>query len=508
MPFLSVKDAREDEQSLPAWQFDTAPLNFKGTPSDSETFNASLGMVIDEGLSVSGMLNREGLQDRNRLIDEYVNQSDDNFEGYISGAGKFNYSMFAEEKQIEGIKTDGVLREERNKILADRRAYSEETLRHGSGIAQFLGAATGYMLDPLNVLTMGYSGAVMGAKSLSVLGNALTTARNLSVAGGLTELAIQPLVFEHKQDIESPYAVDDAVLAIAATALGAGLIGGVTGGISGYLKSTREAMKATPELEELSLTPEVKSALDSVRRLEITLKAADEVDLVAVEKEFVQEVAAELTASAGNKLTRGQRKALQLEIEQLKQKINKVTNDPDEIVKTKNVSARKAKAVAIASGEAAAKTEVQSLTEALDRGVALLEADRIATVAEADLSRLEQGILSDSNKKVLDQIKQKMQVDSESKYLREYEQHRVDSNTPNKLVSDYAEPELPVATTAKTTQMESQALKNSELTEDYNRSIMDYNALDDIQKGETVAIMKGFDDELEGLESIVACSIA
>jgi len=496
MPFVSQKNQRERMQTL-------TPFDQTVAPEFSETFNASLGMVIDEGLSSSGMMNREGLQARNKQINAMIQSGAESADPFTDARGRFSYNDFAENKKIPGIKTNKELNEERNKILADRRTYANDVIERGSGMAQFLGAANGYMLDPINVASMGFSGAVVGAKSLSTLGRSLMTARNTAAIGAVSELAIQPLVYIHKQDIESPYAATDAITAIATTALGAGLLGGVAGGISGYLAKARKAVEATADI-----TPEVESALESIARMERTLESAPKVDVESVEKQFLLEVRADLTATAGAKLSRGERKTLMANVLELQQRINKIAEVPEPIIKAKGVPARKAKAESITAGRAAAQVERQGLEEQLSIAVNRLDKDKFSSAAEADLSRLEQGILDETSKRRLENIKQELMVENEAKYLEEIEVKRAESNLPSKKVEDYLEPDRPKAPSAKTTSRESEILQANEATENFNQDMKAYTDLSDVQKAEVSEAMAKFDDELEGLESVLVCAIA
>ena len=496
MPFVSKTDQRARLQAL-------SPVDYRPAAEFSETFNASIGLVIDEGLSISGMMGREGLQARNAEINRLIKSGSEDAAPFTDARGRFSYRDFAKIRKIPGIKTDDELTSERNKVLAERRAYANDVIERGSGMAQFLGSATGYMLDPINIASMGLSGAVAGAKSLSVMGRALMTARNTAAIGAVSELAIQPLVYIHKQDIESPYAASDAISAIASTALAAGLLGGVAGGISGYLKSARKAVEVSADV-----TPEVESGLESITRMQRLLESAPKVDTEGVEKQFLLEIRADLIATAGAKLTGGERKSLLSDVLQLQQRINKISEIPEPIVKAKGVPARKAKAESIAAGRAAAQVERAGLEEQLLVATRKLDNDKLSSSAEADLSRLDQGILSDTNTRRLETIKQELMVENEARYLEEIETRRIESNQPSHKVEDYIEPERPKALSAKVTPRERELLQNSERLEDHNRDMAAYANLSDVQKAEVLQAMSKFDDELEGLESVLVCSIA
>ena len=132
----------------------------------------------------------------------------------------------------------------------------------------------------------------------------------------------------------------------------------------------------------------------------------------------------------------------------------------------------------------------------------------MASASEKELSQLEQGILSDTNTQRLETIKQETIVENESKYLEEIEVRRVESNQPNTTVEDFIEPERPKALSAKVTPREREILQDSDGLENHNRDMAAYANLSDVQKAEVSEAMSKFDDELEGLESVLVCSIA
>ncbi len=213
-------------------------------PTFGETFRAAFGSVVDENLSVSSSLNRGLFVQRNQRTLELVNNGVIRAEDYQSQNGFFEFNRLSrdlEGTEYEGqIQPDYALRNERNEILAKRRTEREAVLSEGSGMAQFLGMMSGYMMDPINIVTLPI-GTIAGAhKGLTAMGTALNAARNTAALNAATELAIQPLVIAHKEDIDSPYSNQDAINAIVFAAAGGAVLGGVAGGITGYLRGFRE----------------------------------------------------------------------------------------------------------------------------------------------------------------------------------------------------------------------------------------------------------------------------
>lgn len=262
MPFIDSVHRRQIEQ-------ESKPYEEAFEPSFGEVFAASVGQVFDEELSISRSLNREGWQDRAAISRSILDERDDlRKDDYIDRRGRFDYNKFAVDAHDERVKTDKQLEEERRGLLDMKRKYAQDVIDRGNGMAQFLGAATGYMLDPVNIATMGVGTGVSAAKSVGVAGRALITARNTAAIGAATELAIQPMVYEHKADINSPYSEQDAIQAILTATIAGGFLGAAEGGMIGYLKKVRGVIDELPETGELS------QAKEQMMRVEQTLSTA------------------------------------------------------------------------------------------------------------------------------------------------------------------------------------------------------------------------------------------
>lgn len=250
MPFIDTRQA-ESRASLPGAEYRTETSWWDG-------YAASLGHVIDEELTISQGLHRDGWANRRRE----VNDLGVDLQPYTDRRGRVDYDSIAAEYDL---KTDAELTSERNQMLASRRSYAMETLENAPASAQFLGAMNGYLLDPLSIATMPIAYTVKGAQGLSILSRIGQTAAKAAAIEGATELAIQSVVFDYKQEIDSPYSSRDAITAIATAATGAAVLGGATTGIAGYLKGIRESVDpATLSRGELK-------AYESVQRLEEAL---------------------------------------------------------------------------------------------------------------------------------------------------------------------------------------------------------------------------------------------
>ena len=252
MPYIDKTSTREIIQNSGV----LGPLNELEEPSFSETFGAGVGIVFDEESSISSLLNREGFSNRHNLIKSKINAGLLDEQQYTNRRGEFDYDRAATDLDDPEIKTDNVLHQERSAMLAQRRAYGQDVLNRGSGLAQFLGMGSAMMLDPINIATMPIAVASTSAKALGVVGRSLITARNAAALSAVSEMGIQAFVYQHKLDIESPNAASHAINSIAFAAIGGGVIGGVAGGLAGYFSKVRKAAQINrgdvePELREL-----------------------------------------------------------------------------------------------------------------------------------------------------------------------------------------------------------------------------------------------------------------
>lgn len=276
MPFLGEYQRRLVEQSSSPMQ------EYTELPSWGESFGAALGVAIDEELSISSALNRDGWVQRREAVRTLIESGEVDHKRYSDRRGKFDYDRLAQER--EDIKSDKELGEERNKLLAERRAYAESVLKDAPMSARFLGAANAYLLDPISIATLPLSAAPTAAKSLSVLSRAAEFAKRGAIIESSSEVAIQGLVFDYKSEIDSPYSAQDAIAAITTAASSAAALNGVVGGIGGYLRAVRN------QVNPAELTPSESKAFEYLQRTEDVLDASPYERTVNDDARFLREV--------------------------------------------------------------------------------------------------------------------------------------------------------------------------------------------------------------------------
>lgn len=541
-----------------------------------EVFDASLGQVFDEGLSISSMLNREGFTSRKATVDQMIRDGEiENAERYRTKGGRnraLDYNRIASDLGRDDIKTDVVLNEERNETLRARREYSQETIARGSGVAQFLGAMNGYVLDPINIVTMGVSTVATTAKGVGTLGKIALSSRKTALVSAATELGIQPFVFEHKQDIGSPYSAADSLAAIGFAAAGGAAIGGFAGGVSAWLG------KVANQADDLPQTPEVIAARDYIRRQQNTLRGSPRVvefeglesgklraadDIVMAEK-------AELTAMAGQRLDRGTVKTLTAERRDFEFKLKAIKEPTADDIKliidrrkkaNPKEPARARKRAAEDEAQIEYETSRADMLERIDSIDQNLQASKVASRAEADLSRLEQGIIHSDLKARIDRAQARVieaqpvnrvatggddviegststtqamdnpasspngvrsevdpttlngqQIAKDIEYLAEMEARDIEYSRPTKTAAMYETPPPSKKPQANATQREREIMQARGIDDTYNQEVAKYNTLENkmlIVDGEAVdadALIKQLDDEMEGLNSVLTCA--
>jgi len=403
MPILSSVDQQNKMLGY-------VPEYATNAPTFADTVSASFSFVRDEELSISSSFYNEGYYNRRR---DLKNLSDEGFDvdKYIDSAGIIDYDRIS--TATEGrVKTDLELYRERNDILRKRREENQDVMARGSGLAQFFGMTAGYMTDPVNIATLPIGTIATAGKGMSVLSQALMSARNTAAVAVASEAAIQPLVYKHKQDIDSPYDMDDSIRAIAYAAGGSALLGGALGGISGYLrKLTEDASSVLPVFPEapFAFKPAV---INGKKAIAPTFE-----NIESFKAQLIAEQRAKLIGPAGEKLTRGQRKDINAELKALQKQLEEV--EASELLYTKAGKVLKAKSVRHKKQAKERKQqEIAAIQEKITRINQTLEVDRKGGLAEASLSRLEQGILPEAAQKQLDDfILQKTTPEGESIFL-------------------------------------------------------------------------------------------
>lgn len=232
MTFVYDKSERQILQSIPPAE------ELQPEASFGEVYTAAFRHAVNEEMSISGGLNREGYRQRQREVKRLIDEGQiTNVDDYTNQMGELDYHVLSQ--SFDTIKSDEQLAEERNTFLAAEREKNQKVMERGSGVAQFLGYASAFVIDPINLATLPVSTAVTGARSLSWIARGLSVAKREGALSIATELAIQPLVYEHKKNIDSPYSWQDAVSNIGIAAIGSYGVGFATGGLAGYLKAVR-----------------------------------------------------------------------------------------------------------------------------------------------------------------------------------------------------------------------------------------------------------------------------
>lgn len=482
MPFIDDTAQRDQDQNITAFKY--AP-----EASFGEVYAASVGQVFDEASSISFLLNREAQRDRKKVVADLISQGRVDRDTYTDQLGRFDYDRLAKDIEDPNVRTDEQIREERNSMLESRRNYAEDVISRGSGMAQFLGAANAYVLDPISIATMPIATAAVAGKGLGVLGSALLTARNAVVVEASAELLIQSFVYEHKQDIGSPYSEQDAISNVAMAALGAGVLGLTTGGISGYIRKIRDT---SSKLD--STTPEVEVAKESLERLEYSLKDVEPEMMASAQKledEFLVDLRSNLEANTQKSLSPDEVRTLQKEISNSNKQLN-------------------------ASGKALDPDAEAAIRSRIDLAEARLMANRNVDQAKADLANFDKGILPEASARRLNELKSEQLVKAESEYLNKLEQKRAEVQEPSVKPENFEKPGRvePVAPPkAPGSTREREAMEQLGLGKEYDADIASYNSLENPtmvdEAGETINaknFMSDIDEQLSGLDAVMVCT--
>ena len=535
MPFLSTKAKREFNQSV-------VPSSYVEEASFGETFAASVGQTFDEDLSISSMLNLEGFSQRKQQVKDLGNSGAFDINKYTSGVGDVNYSKLGEDFPEFKLKTDRELFEERKALLKQRREYAQDVFERGNGMAQFLGMANAFMLDPINIATMPIATAGTAAKGLSAIGRAIQVGKNEAGLAVAAELMIQPLVYQHKHAIDSPFEFTDALANIATAATGAFAIGSAVGGISGYLKAVRE------KTADLPLDDSAKMALESLARVEDdlnTIKASKSkgvVDLDATQKtvdddlsEFKIDIDDFTETKTGSK-----KKGIDIEITNNKDDFVGVVQSQDMgggVLQIHNAS------VADTGKGIGTRLYKKLIKEAKTKGFNKIVSDNsvssparaiweklgaVKTTRKTELTKgsINQKQLSSRNEFTDDESPlYSIELDSFSiksnddlikedvEILTQLNNKQQEVNQPSKVPENYQEPKRQKATTGTITQRERAVIDRDGYTEDYDADIAAYKALENrriIQDDEIVdadEFMKSIDDEIKGIDDVLRCAI-
>ena len=310
---------------------------------------------------------------------------------YIDDRSFNPYDYLTEEEKLDEVFARNVaIADTEDEINAVRRQTAQERkdreiLANGGALSFFIGAGTA-IADPINFIPIGGAVAKTYKAGNSILRSAAVTASISSATVAAQEAAL------HATQIERTFG-ESAVNVSAAAFLGGAL--GVGAGKIKQILNERQIKEIADAMDvEIKLAKGENTVISYGPRLD-----ADE-----VRASFIDELKAELIGVAGNKLTRGEEKALRLEAKSLRERINLVEEIPEIIPIRKDIPARQAKKEAISAGISAADKERKIFQDQLDIVNQRLKGSISAKKAEANLSRLEQDIIPTEYQKRLDNI--------------------------------------------------------------------------------------------------------
>ena len=542
MPILSNQDQRDYYQNL------RGPQEFREDPTFFETMGSAFGFVIDEELSVSSLLNRQGYDDRNEQIFKMSSEGFD-LKPYTDITGEIDYDRISADTGL--IRTNRELYDERTEILRKRREENQDVIERGNGFAQFLGSMGGYMLDPINVATMGI-GVGTAYKGMSTLSQALMTGRNTAAIALASESAIQPLVYKHKHDINSPYEFNDALMAIGTTAVGAGLLGGAMGGISGYFRNLSKnasefvgppkptdkidaEVRLTPEQESINILDrmgtqlaEQKAALpprieDKILQEYDNFQAGQyskledardaniltlEKDIVKIEKENIT-LARWIAKEGGLNKERWAREGIDVaDMKAMRGGQNPVFRvkggyDPDMLAERLRESGA---------------TEMQ-MNDAIDLVEDMVRNPKMFRdpTVQRQIDEIEENInaLRDDNTVLEEYYGQviRSNVEKDMELLSQNKSFENAMNKPTIAYDDYVVSQLPPAPKATKTGLQREQLDSEGLASNYDRDIANFEAQEvrrvvvDGKLVDADEYMKSLDDQIEGIESVRVCAL-
>jgi len=225
-------------------------------------------------------------------------------------------------------------------------------MERSAGSAQFLGAGLVLATDPLTLPSYALSLPYGASKSLSVLGRALYTARAEAAIGFVTEAAIQPIVFAHKNEIDSPYAIEDAITNIGIATVFSGGLGFVAGGVAGFVKNARDKSREgliqsdAPDEIDTQIVQEFRSTAEQLRAARVKqeeLKVVrddfvdsqrDLLDQKKITKEQFEQVITEADEVVAYRKAKDEARLLDRQLDEVVNrsvKKNRADLDPDEI---------------------------------------------------------------------------------------------------------------------------------------------------------------------------------
>ena len=299
--------------------------------------------------------------------------------------------FFTKEEMLDSRFFDAaVTADTEDEIDAVRRQMARErkdrqTIQDAGALAVPLGIAVGFV-DPINFIPIGGAVANTYKTGGSILKYAAVTGSTTAASTAVQEAAL------HATQLERTYG--ESAVNVGAGALLGGVLGYGVGKLSQYIDNRQlQHMENSMAVETRIRAGEDSLFLDT-----------PPINPSLIRQTFIDELRAELTPVAGNKLTSGERKDLLAQRRALKERMNKVEAVVEAAPKIPGVPARKAKQQAVEQAEALAAQERQAIQDQLNIVNTRLKDDDVAKAAEGNLARLEQGIVPKEYQSRLDEI--------------------------------------------------------------------------------------------------------
>lgn len=540
MTFVRESDRRERQLRR------ANPVLARPEAGFGETFVASFQYMLDENASISGALNKEGFVQRRRALQSLIDEGELDSRDYQNRRGRINYDELA--LKYDTIKSTEQLQEERKEILRKRREYNKDIMERGSGLAQFFGALSAFALDPVNVATLPFSSAAVAARSLSWVGKGLAVAKREAALNVAAELAIQPLVFNHKSNIDSPYSYEDAIANITLAAAGGAGLGFVSGGISGYFKAVNQ--KASPYLDGKESAMALRSLQESANFIDSTrpddaariideeygkFLSGDYADIESLRQGALNRLGQELDQANAQRMP-----ILRMIVDEggLNEKAWKDAGfTADDIAQARNIrkGLPKNKPFLRRKGGLTPQNLIQRLVDIgyiADGEVSTNRALEIVRKAFADpnldanpqvankAADVESAIsrVSNESAETIEQIfkeGQKQVIEGDAKRLREFERIREEMDNPNLDSNQFEIPETEKVTPQTINERQRYVLDRVGLAEEYDQAMEAYarserKEIYDPETGRLVEadeVLKDIDEQVEGLNEVLRCTV-
>ena len=312
--------------------------------------------------------------------------------------------------------------------LENTQARQETMQTYGmfssQGVMSFLGtgAAMFNPAKPVDLMASAALAAIPGGPvaASSVMKTVSNVALKEAGIGLLEEGLTQINSFQLRNDIGDEYQVSEAV----ANVMAGMVIQGSLGALISIPGSRRVVEQAREVSRKADVNAEAEDLQEALRVLSDTLKEKEQTgrtvldatalpsqrqinvpDEAATRESVLTTAREELLPVAGRKLSRGQVKATKQEITELKQRLNEVEDTPTPKPTpedTRHVSKRRQKRQAERRGKKLAEQDRERLNARIDKLERQLADNEVAAKAEADLSRVEQGIIPDEYRELFD----------------------------------------------------------------------------------------------------------